>query len=192
MFHGGVYRVSENKSSKYRAGFMKEEIILVDEYDRQVGTAEKLAVHRSGDLHRAFSIFVFNEHDEMLLQKRARNKYHSGGLWTNTCCSHPRPGENLRQATSRRLREEMGFSCRLKKAFDFIYKAKLDNDLTEHELDHVFVGKYQGKISPDKNEVMDFRWYKLPDLKREISKSPHKFTIWFRIALEQLDYRNIV
>lgn len=171
---------------------MKEEIILVDENDRELGTSEKMAAHLSGDLHRAFSIFVFNEQGEMLLQKRARNKYHSGGLWTNTCCSHPRPGEDLEQATARRLREEMGFSCDLQKAFDFIYKAQLDNELTEHELDHVFIGKYEGEILPDKREVMAFRWFKLPELKKEISKSPHKFTVWFKIALEQMDHRKIV
>ena len=120
---------------------MQEQVILVDQQDREIGVAEKLEAHRKGKLHRAFSVFLFNAKDEMLLQQRAAEKYHSGGLWTNTCCSHPRPGEPTEAAARRRLREEMGISCNLNKAFDFIYRAEFDNGLIEHELDHVFIGR---------------------------------------------------
>jgi isopentenyl-diphosphate delta-isomerase len=169
---------------------MNEMVILVDPQDRQIGVEEKMKAHREGKLHRAFSVFVFNEKGEMLLQKRAPQKYHSGGLWTNACCSHPRPGEAIEQAAVRRLNEEMGFVCELKKAFHFIYKAELDGGLIEHEFDHVFIGNYKGEtalggFTPDPNEVVDYRWLDIHSLKIEVKTFPEKFTTWFKIALGQ-------
>jgi isopentenyl-diphosphate delta-isomerase len=165
-----------------------EMITLVDRNDREIGVEEKMKVHREGKLHRAFSIFVFNHTGEMLLQKRSSTKYHSRSLWTNACCSHPRPGEAMDKATARRLQEEMGFACRTKKAFHFIYRAYLEEGLIEHEFDHVFTGEYNGMISPDPSEVADYRWIKLKDLHMEILTAPGEFTIWFKIALARADY----
>jgi isopentenyl-diphosphate delta-isomerase len=162
---------------------MSEMVILVDPHDRQIGVEEKQKVHQEGKLHRAFSIFIFNQNGEMLLQKRARHKYHSGGLWTNACCSHPRPGEPVEQAASRRLKEEMGFDCALKKAFHFIYKAELDRSVIEHEFDHVFVGKYDGEIRPDPNEVVDYRWLGIDTLKEDVALAPENYTVWFKLVL---------
>ncbi|MEM3586652.1 MAG: isopentenyl-diphosphate Delta-isomerase [Candidatus Jordarchaeaceae archaeon] len=163
-----------------------EMVILVDEHDREIGVDEKMKTHKDGKLHRAFSIFIFNSRGEMLLQKRAKNKYHSGGLWSNACCSHPRPGEDIKQAAHRRLIEEMGFDCDLKEAFDFIYKANLDHNLTEYEFDHVFIGKYDGKIKMNPNEVEDFKWISIDDLKESVDKHPEKYTVWFRCALNEV------
>ena len=132
------------------------EVILVDENDVQTGTMEKMEAHRQGLLHRAFSIFIFNSNGEFLLQQRAPGKYHNGNLWTNTCCSHPLPGENILEAANRRLSEEMGFTTKLSPAFTFIYNAKFDNGLTEHEFDHVFTGIYDGEIKIDAAEVNDY------------------------------------
>jgi len=157
-------------------------VILVDPHDRQIGVEEKLKAHREGKLHRAFSVFVFNENGEMLLQQRAARKYHSGGLWTNACCSHPRPGEAVEQAAARRLREEMGFACQLRKAFHFIYKAELDGGLIEHEFDHVFVGHYDGGVSPDANEVADYRWRHIHAVTNDLKQSLEKYTVWFKLA----------
>src|SRR5215471_15784306 len=133
-----------------------EHVILVNEQDGEIGAIEKMKAHEDAMLHRALSIFIFNDKGEMLLQQRALKKYHSGGLWTNACCSHPRPGEDIHEAAKRRLREELGFETSLEKVFDFIYKATLDNGLTEHEFDHVFVGKYNGLVHPNANEVKDY------------------------------------
>jgi len=162
---------------------MNEMVILVDQYDSQIGVEEKFKAHRQGKLHRAFSVFIFNDQGEMLLQKRAFNKYHSGGLWTNACCSHPRPQETVEQAARRRLREEMGFDCHLNKAFHFIYKAHLDGDLIEHEFDHVFIGHHNGAIAPDANEVADYRWLETQALQNELKQSVEKYTVWFKLAL---------
>src|ERR1700709_2281116 len=131
---------------------MEKQVILVNEADVVTGAAGKMDAHRKGWLHRAFSVFVFNHRGEMLLQQRALNKYHSGGLWTNACCSHPRPGEETLLAAERRLKEEMGFELSLQKLFDFIYKSEFDNGLTEYEFDHVFGGSYNGLVAPDKTE----------------------------------------
>ena len=166
---------------------MNEMVILVDPYDRQIGVEEKMKAHREGKLHRAFSVFVFNQKGEMLLQKRAPQKYHSGGLWTNACCSHPRPGEAVEQGAARRLNEEMGFVCELKKAFDFIYKAELNGGLIEHELDHVFIGSYNGEIHPNANEVADYRWLNIQTIKHELENFPEKYTAWFKIAFDLLE-----
>lgn len=164
-----------------------EEVILVDEQDREVGVLEKLEAHRQGVLHRAFSIFLFNAHGQMLLQKRAKGKYHCPGLWTNACCSHPRVGETPIEAAHRRLKEELGFDCALKKAFSFVYKATLDRNLIEHEFDHVFIGTYNGPLdhlNPD--EVEECRWIDIPALLQEVKESPQQFTPWFLIALERV------
>lgn len=163
---------------------MEERIILVDETDKDIGTEEKMEAHKAGKLHRAFSIFTFNSQREMLLQKRAKDKYHSGGLWTNTCCSHPRSGETLEEAVHRRLREEMGFDCDLKEMFHFIYKTKVGN-LVEHELDHVFVGKYDGEVNPNPREVEDYTWAAVEPLREEVKKHPESYTEWFKIAFEK-------
>lgn len=162
---------------------MNEMVILVDETDKEIGTEEKMKTHIEAKLHRAFSIFVFNSKGEMLLQKRAKSKYHSGGLWSNACCSHPRPGEDTKQAAHRRLMEEMGFDCDLQEAFSFIYKANLDHNLTEYEYDHVFIGKYDGKIKLNTEEAEDFKWTSMDVLKENVEKHPEKYTVWFKCAL---------
>ncbi len=163
------------------------EVILVDELDNRVGTMEKLEAHRKALLHRAFSIFIFNAKGEMLLQKRAADKYHSPGLWTNACCSHPLPGEPVEQAASRRLMEEMGFSTPLEKAFSFVYKAPFDNGLTEHEYDHVFTGTFEGPIQPDPAEVSDHRYLPLDELREQLHLHPEAYTEWFKIAFPLLE-----
>ena len=165
---------------------MPEEIILVDKNDKEIGTDEKMKVHQDGKLHRCFSIFVFNSKNKMLLQKRATEKYHCGGLWTNTCCSHPRKGELLKEATHRRLQEEMGFDCELKEIGDFIYKAEFDNGLTEHEYDHVFTGKFDGEPDLNPAEADDYKWISSEELKKEIKKNPESFTVWFKIAMKKI------
>ena len=161
----------------------KELVILVDETDRQIGTEEKLTVHRDGTLHRAFSVLLFNSRDELLLQRRALGKYHSGGLWSNTCCSHPRPAEDVEAAAIRRLREEMGIECKLWKAFDFVYRAEVD-ELIEHEFDHVFLGKYDGLVSPDPVEVMSHRWLTVSAVQQDLKISPGKYTPWLKMVLD--------
>lgn len=163
-----------------------EQVILVDEQDVLTGTMEKMEAHKKAILHRAFSVFVFNGREEMLLQQRAFAKYHSGGLWTNSCCSHPRPGEDTQAAAARRLREEMGFETPLKKIFDFVYKADFANGLTEHEFDHVFVGYYDGKIVPDNREVYDFTFMSMPGIEEALLKDPERFTAWFHIAFPKV------
>ena len=163
-----------------------EQVILVDATDTVVGVREKLRAHEEGVLHRAFSVFVFDDDGALLLQRRARTKYHSPGLWTNTCCSHPRPGESLELGTRRRLREEMGFDCELRWRFHFTYRAELPNGLVEHELDHVFSGTWTGVPRPDPREVDDWRWYSRAELAAAIRARPHEFTAWFPIAWERL------
>jgi isopentenyl-diphosphate delta-isomerase len=159
-----------------------EEVILVTETDEPIGNMEKMEAHWQGVLHRAFSIFIFNEHNEMLLQQRAKTKYHSSGLWTNACCSHPRPGENTEAAALRRLGEELGFTAAVTKIFDFRYNAEFDNGLKEHEFDHVYFGTYSGKIIPNPAEVQDYCYKKPDDIANMIQSHPHKFTAWFCIA----------
>ena len=159
------------------------EVILVDEENREIGTMEKMEAHEKGLLHRAFSIFVFNDQNELLLQQRNKNKYHSGGLWSNTVCSHPIPGEEYEEAIHRRLKEEMGFDCPLKKVDCIIYKAEFENGLTEHEYDCVFRGQYEGEISPDPEEVEDCKWLSLSDLRADMVAYPSKYTEWFKKIL---------
>ena len=161
-----------------------EKVILVDENDNQVGLMPKLEAHQKGLLHRAFSIFIFNSKYELLLQKRASSKYHSGGLWTNTCCSHPREGEEILDAAKRRLIEEMGIDTSLRKVHDFIYKAELDNDLTEHEFDHVLYGIYNEDPIINKDEADDFKWIDMDSLNEDIKTNGDNYTIWFKIAFE--------
>ena len=162
-------------------------VILVDEQDNPLGVMEKMEAHRLARLHRAFSVFVFNKAGELLLQQRAPGKYHSAGLWTNTCCSHPMPGEAVDAAALRRLQEEMGFSTELEKAFAFLYMAAFDNGLTEHEYDHVFTGIYEGAIHPDPDEVCDYRYIPMDSLREWVDRSPGDFTEWFKIALPRLE-----
>ena len=157
-------------------------VILVDEFDAEIGTMEKLEVHEKALLHRAFSIFIFNDKTEMLLQQRAAKKYHSAGLWTNACCSHPQPGQQTTTAAAIRLQQEMGFSAPIQKAFEFTYKAPFDNGLTEHEFDHVFVGKYNGNIVPNVDEVSDYCYKSLAEIEASIASHPQKYTEWFKIA----------
>jgi len=162
----------------------EEKVILVDKNDNQVGLMPKLEAHEKGVLHRAFSIFIFNSKYELLLQKRASSKYHSGGLWTNTCCSHPREGEDILDAANRRLDEEMGITTSLRKVYDFIYKAELDNQLTEHEFDHVFYGVYDKDPILNKDEAEDFKWVDMETLNNDIIKNEDNYTVWFKIAFE--------
>ncbi|MEO6915400.1 MAG: isopentenyl-diphosphate Delta-isomerase [Chitinophagaceae bacterium] len=158
------------------------EVVLVNELDHPVGTMEKMEAHRKGLLHRAFSVFIFNKEGKMLLQQRAMEKYHSAGLWTNACCSHPFPGEETVVAAHRRLFEELGFNTRLKKIFDFRYKTDFDNGLTEFEFDHVFIGRYNGDIHANPDEVHSTAFHSLEEVHRMLIESPGKFTSWFHIA----------
>lgn len=163
------------------------DVILVDEQDQPVGSMEKMEVHQKALLHRAFSIFIFNSRGEMLLHKRADKKYHSGGLWTNACCSHPRPGEDTLAAAEKRLHEEMGIVTPLTKAFEFVYRAGFDNGLTEYEFDHVFVGAYNGEIFPDGEEVSDYCFKTIDEIKSSIQSHPQKYTEWFKIAFPKME-----
>ena len=162
-------------------------VILVDANDKQAGTIEKMEAHVQGLLHRAFSIFIFNRKGEMLLQQRALNKYHSGGLWTNACCSHPLPGEETIVAAKRRLQEELGFEILLEKIFDFVYKADFDNGLIEHEFDHVYVGEFEGKIDFNKQEVMNVCYKEVQEIRHSLQTHPQKYTAWFHLAFPKVE-----
>lgn len=165
-----------------------EFVILVDKKDNIIGVEEKIKAHQKGKLHRAFSILLFNKKGETLIQKRAKSKYHSPGLWSNTCCSHPRPNEDTKEAAKRRLKEEMGIKTNLKEVFSFIYKAKVGN-LIEHEFDHVFLGSFNGKPKPNKKEVANWRWIKLKELEKEIKINSQGYTPWFKIIFKELKKR---
>ena len=164
----------------------REEVILVNEKDEPVGVMEKMEAHRKGVLHRAFSVFIFDSKGHLLLQQRAPGKYHGGGLWTNACCSHPYQEESILQAARRRLMEELGFEADIKEVFSFIYQAAVENDLTEHEYDHVFVGEYEGKIHPNREEVSDYRYLSMESVEEAIKGDPKKFTSWFIIAFPKI------
>lgn len=166
---------------------MKEKVILVTDTDSVVGSEWKFEAHRKGLLHRAFSVFIFNKKGEMLLQRRALSKYHSPGLWTNTCCSHPRPGEETKDAAVRRLQEEMGFTTPIKKIFDFVYKAEFDNGLTEFEFDHVFVGEYEGEVDFNNDEVAEICYKPLSKVKALLQTHPEEYTVWFKIAFPKVE-----
>ena len=164
---------------------MEENVILVDEHDNQIGLMPKMEAHEKAVLHRAFSVFIFNDEGELMLQQRAAHKYHSPLLWTNTCCSHQRDGESNIEAGKRRLIEEMGFKTNLKEIFSFVYKAPFDNGLTEHELDHVMIGNFNGtpKINPD--EVASYKWMTLEEVKKDIELQPNIYTAWFKIIFKE-------
>ncbi len=171
---------------------MQEElVILVNENDEQIGLMPKLEAHEKAELHRAFSVFVFNEKGELLLQQRAAHKYHSPLLWTNTCCSHQRNGESNLEAGRRRLKEEMGFDCELKEQFSFIYMAPFDNGLTEHELDHVMTGTYNNDPVINTDEVEAFKWMSLDAVKNDIINKPENYTAWFKIIFNEY-YQRLV
>ncbi len=163
-----------------------QDLILVNEQDEPIGQMSKLEVHQKGLLHRAFSIFIFNSKGEMLLQQRALKKYHSPGLWSNACCSHPVVGENTGFAASKRLGEEMGFSASIEEVFSFTYKTEFDNGLTEHEFDHVFAGEYEGDIVPNAEEVMDYCYMTMESIENSLASHPQKYTSWFTIAFPKI------
>lgn len=163
-----------------------EEVILVDRDDNQLGLMEKMEAHEKAVLHRAFSVFIFNDKGETMLQRRALSKYHSPGLWTNTCCSHPRDGESVEQAALRRMQEEMGFTTEVKEVFDFIYKADVGQGLIEHELDHVLIGSYNGLPSLNLAEADEWKWMSVDEIRKDIDEHPQSYTVWFKIAFPKL------
>ena len=163
-----------------------EYVILVNDNDMPLGAMEKMEAHERGKLHRAFSIFIFNQKGEMMLQKRADDKYHSPGLWTNTVCSHPRPGEDVEAAAHRRLKEEMGFDCPLSELFSFQYKANVGGGLTENEFDHVFIGNTDVQPVPNPEEVSEWKYISLQDVLADIKENPDDYTEWFKIAVVEL------
>lgn len=169
---------------------MEEKVILVNENDEQIGLMEKIEAHEKALLHRAFSVFVYNDKNEVMIQQRALSKYHSPGLWTNTCCSHQKEGETNVEAGKRRLMEEMGFQTDLKEVTSFIYKAPFDNGLSEHEYDYILVGHYNDdpKINPD--EVASWKWMSLEDIKKDMNNHPEKYTAWFKIIFDK--YYNFI
>jgi len=164
-----------------------EEVVLVDIHDNPIGTMEKLEAHRAGVLHRAFSILLFNSKGELLLQKRSAYKYHSAGLWTNTCCSHPFPGESMEDATKRKLMQEMGIDLQTEFAYKFIYKATLADGLSEHELDHVYVGQFDGKPVTNREEVEDWKFVDLNFLKEDVQHNPLAYTAWFKLIVNHAE-----
>lgn len=168
-----------------------EKVILVDEKDREIGTEEKQTAHLKPMLHRAFSVHLVNDKNEILLQRRASSKYHCGGLWTNACCSHPRPGEDVLDAAKRRLMEEMGISCEIHKVFDFIYQAELPNGLFEHEFDHVFVGRFSSNPEINKQEVDDWKYIDSNTLLKDMEVNPENYTPWFKIIFKEIIQRNL-
>ena len=165
----------------------RTEVILVDKDDRPCGKAEKLEAHQKGLLHRAFSVFIFNNKGEMLLQQRAAGKYHSGGLWTNACCSHPEPGDEMLAAAKQRLKEEMGFETPVEKIFDFVYRTEFENGLVEHEFDHVLAGEYEGPVNCNKEEVMDYCFKSFREINDSLLTHPKKYTEWFRLAFPRVE-----
>ena len=163
----------------------EEKVILVNEKDEQIGLMPKMEAHQKGVLHRAFSVFIFNNKNQLMLQQRAHSKYHSPGLWTNTCCSHQREGESNVEAGKRRLQEEMGFTTDLKDTTSFIYKAPFDNGLTEHEFDHILVGKFNENPSLNPDEAEDYKWLTLEEVKEDMNINPGIYTEWFKIIFEK-------
>lgn len=169
-----------------------EHVILVDDQDNPIGTMEKLEAHQKGVLHRAFSILLFNSKGELLLQKRSKTKYHSAGLWTNTCCSHPLPGESMADATRRKLKQEMGIDLRPEFAYKFIYKANLDGNLIEHEYDHVFIGTFEGTPTINKEEVEEWKYSKVSFLRADIRKNPEVYTFWFKLIVDHPQLTEVI
>jgi isopentenyl-diphosphate delta-isomerase len=164
---------------------MEEQVVLVDKHDNQLGLMPKMEAHEKAVLHRAFSVFIFNDKGELMLQQRAEDKYHSPLLWTNTCCSHQRDGETSLEAGKRRLMEEMGFTTELEEVFWFIYKAPFDNGLTEHELDHVMIGYYNDAPKINKEEVEAYKWMRLEEVKEDMESNPDLYTAWFKIIFKE-------
>lgn len=169
----------------------KELVVLVDHRNRKIGVEEKIRAHETGALHRAFSVFIFNSREELLIQQRAATKYHSNGLWSNTVCSHPRPGETYRAAVHRRLQEEMGFDCKIKRLFCFIYNAGFHNGLIENEYDCVFIGKHDGEPRPDPREIMDWQWISLKKLRQDLARDPGRYSVWLKLALDRMELVHI-
>lgn len=165
---------------------MEERVVLVDADDNVIGTMGKMQAHREGTLHRAVSVFIVNPEGEMLLQKRAQGKYHSPGLWTNACCTHPRESESYQQCAQRRVREELGLECELRSLFSFTYKGNVENGLIEHELDHVFFGTYDGPVTPNPEEIEDCTFVSLNVIRNRLKHRPEEFTIWFRAIFERV------
>ena len=166
---------------------LRNQVVLVDKNDMEIGTMEKMQAHEEARLHRAFSVFTFNSKGELLIHRRAKHKYHSGGLWTNTCCSHPMPNEAIEDAAHRRLREEMGFDCEVFKVLEFSYYAELDKGLTEHEYDHVFFGNFDGEPNINPEEVDSYMYISIPALKKSVEESPQLYTEWFKMILKKID-----
>ncbi len=164
---------------------MVEKVVLVDEQDNELGLMEKMEAHEQGLLHRAFSVFVMNAAGDIMMQQRAFDKYHSGGLWTNTCCSHPRKGESPEEAAHRRLQEEMGFDCEMRKMFEFVYRAEFENGLTEHEYDHLFVGYFNGIPRLNPEEAASWKWMSMDELNRDLVENPADYTEWFKIIFDR-------
>lgn len=164
----------------------RNKVVLVDRKDNAIGEMEKLLAHQQGELHRAFSVFIFNDKGELLLQQRAANKYHGGGLWTNTCCSHPQLGEDIRMSAIERLHYEMGLKCDLKLVYSFIYKEPVENNLIEHELDYVFVGQTNQNPVLNKDEVQDYKWMNPTEILSDINENPSHYTVWFKQAFPEL------
>jgi isopentenyl-diphosphate delta-isomerase len=165
----------------------QQEVILVNENDEPIGLMEKMEAHQKGLLHRAFSVFIFDSKGKILLQQRSAEKYHGANLWTNACCSHPLPNEKVEDAAQRRLKEELGFITRLHEIFSFIYHASVENDLVEYEFDHVFAGEYEGHIFPNSDEVANYNYKGMDDVKQEIELNPERFTSWFKIAFPRIE-----
>ena len=163
-----------------------EYVLLVNKNDQPLGTMEKITAHEKGELHRAFSVFVFNNRGELMLQRRATEKYHSGGLWTNTVCSHPKAGEDVAASAKRRMMEEMGFECEISKVFTFIYKADVGDGLIEHEYDHVFFGYSDEEPNPNPEEVEGWKYVDMGWLNKDVNENPGNYTVWFRIALKEV------
>jgi isopentenyl-diphosphate delta-isomerase len=166
-----------------------EHVILVDEQDNEMGIMEKMEAHQKGVLHRAFSVLLFNAKSEILLQKRSANKYHSAGLWTNTCCSHPKPGEKIEDAVRRRLQEEMGINAQPKYLYKFVYRAELGNNLIEHELDYVFTAQFNGEPEVNSDEVEQWKYVTLPGVKNDVLQNPDAYTYWFRLMLNHRELK---
>jgi isopentenyl-diphosphate delta-isomerase len=169
-----------------------EHVILVDEQDRAIGTMEKMEAHKKGVLHRAFSVLLFNAKGELLIQKRSAGKYHSAGLWTNTCCSHPRPDETLTEAATRRLQEEMGIQVDVEPLYSFIYRVNLDGGLIEHELDHVLIGHFDGEPELNHDEASAWRYASMAQLKQEALENPSEFTHWFKLILQHPEINALI
>lgn len=159
-------------------------IILVNEFDEEIGSGEKLMVHQQALMHRAFSVLIFNSQNELLIHQRAEGKYHSSSLWTNTCCGHPNEGEGISEAAHRRLGEEMGFVCDLSFLYKFHYIAHFENGLTENEIDHVFIGYYEGNFEVNPDEVQNYAWKSVEEIREEVSDNPERFTFWFKEILK--------